>query len=90
MIDKALAKIFGTKHEREIKKMRPMVAAINDLEPQMQALSNEDLAAQTVKFREQLAQGVELVIVGLAGERAPEAFAASERRVDLVTGVVVV
>src|SRR5580698_8424039 len=60
MIDKALAKIFGTKHEREIKKMRPMVAAINDLEPQMQALSNEDLAAQTVKFREQLAQGATL------------------------------
>src|SRR5580692_10802313 len=60
MIDKALAKIFGTKHDREIKKMRPIVAAINDLEPQMQALSNEDLAAQTVKFREQLAQGATL------------------------------
>src|SRR5277367_3049190 len=60
MIDKALAKIFGTKHDREIKKMRPMIAAINDLEPQMQALSNEGLAAQTVKFREQLAQGATL------------------------------
>ena len=60
MIDKTLAKLFGTKHDREIKKMRPMVAAINDLEPQMQALSNEDLAAQTVKFREQLAQGATL------------------------------
>src|SRR6202050_502509 len=60
MIDKALAKIFGTKHEREIKKLRPIVAAINDLEPQMQALSNEELAAQTVKFREQLAQGATL------------------------------
>jgi preprotein translocase subunit SecA len=60
MIDKALAKIFGTKHDREIKKLRPMVAAINDLEPQMQALSNEDLAAQTVKFREQIAQGATL------------------------------
>ncbi len=60
MIDKALAKIFGTKHEREIKKLRPIVAAINDLEPEMQALSNEELAAQTVKFREQLAQGATL------------------------------
>jgi preprotein translocase subunit SecA len=60
MIDKALAKIFGTKHDREIKKLRPLVAAINDLEPQMQALSNEDLAAQTVKFREQIAQGATL------------------------------
>src|ERR1700683_4717665 len=60
MIDKALAKIFGTKHDRERKKRRPTIAAINDLEPQMQALSNEDLAAQTVKFREQLAQGATL------------------------------
>jgi preprotein translocase subunit SecA len=60
MIDKTLAKIFGTKHERAIKTMRPMVAAINELEPQMLALSDEELAAQTVKFREQLAQGATL------------------------------
>ena len=37
--------------------MMPMVAAINALEPQMQELSNEELAAQTAAFREQLAQG---------------------------------
>src|SRR5215470_9844183 len=55
-----LAKIFGTKHEREVKAMQPMIAAINDLEPQMQALSEEDLAAQTVRFREQLDQGASL------------------------------
>ena len=55
-----LAKIFGTKHEREVKAMRPLIAAINDLEPQMQALSDEELAAQTVAFREQLAQGATL------------------------------
>ncbi len=60
MIDNFLAKIFGTKHEREVKAMRPLIAAINDLEPQMQALSDEELAAQTVKFREQLAQGATL------------------------------
>src|SRR5271155_5583504 len=57
MLDAALAKIFGTRHEREVKKMRPIIAAINELEPQMQALSDQDLAYQTVKFREQLAQG---------------------------------
>ncbi len=34
-LDKILAKIFGTKHEREVKAMRPMIAAINELEPQM-------------------------------------------------------
>ncbi|HWZ31321.1 MAG TPA: preprotein translocase subunit SecA [Bryobacteraceae bacterium] len=57
MIDHYLAKIFGTRHEREVKKMRPMIAAINELEPQMQALSDDELKAQTVMFREQLAQG---------------------------------
>ncbi|MDP9114778.1 MAG: preprotein translocase subunit SecA, partial [Acidobacteriota bacterium] len=40
--------------------MMPLIAAINELEPQMQALSNEELAAQTVVFREQLAQGATL------------------------------
>ena len=44
MLDNLLAKIFGTKHEREVKAMRPIVAAINDLEPQMQGLSDEELA----------------------------------------------
>ena len=34
-----LAKVFGTKHEREMKAMLPLVAAINELEPQMQALT---------------------------------------------------
>jgi preprotein translocase subunit SecA len=60
MIDRALAKIFGTKHERAVKKMRPTIAAVNELEPQMQAMSDEELAAQTVMFREQMAQGATL------------------------------
>ncbi len=33
MFETVLTKIFGTKHDREVKKMRPLVAAINDLEP---------------------------------------------------------
>jgi preprotein translocase subunit SecA len=59
-IDKILAKIFGTKHEREVKAMRPMIASINELEPQMEQMSDQELAAQTVRFREQLAQGTAL------------------------------
>ncbi len=39
-----LAKVFGTKHARDVKAMMPLVAAINALEPQMQALTNEELA----------------------------------------------
>src|SRR6202051_3404339 len=68
-LDSVLAKIFGTKHEREIKAMRPLIAAINDLEPRMRELSDEELAAQTVSFKEQFAQGATL------DDLLPEAFA---------------
>jgi preprotein translocase subunit SecA len=59
-VEKLMAKVFGTKHEREVKALRPTIAAINDLEPQIQELSDEELAAQTVRFREQLDQGATL------------------------------
>src|SRR5881394_2603467 len=59
-IDAMLAKVFGTRHEREVKAMRPLIAAINEMEPQIQELSDQELAAQTVLFREQLAQGATL------------------------------
>src|SRR5579864_834322 len=57
MLDTILAKVFGTKNEREIKAMRPIIAAINDLEPQMQQLSDAGLAAKTPEFKERLANG---------------------------------
>ena len=60
MIDAVLAKIFGTKNEREIKGMLPTVAAISDLEPQMRQLSDIDLAAKTIEFKEKLDQGATL------------------------------
>jgi preprotein translocase subunit SecA len=60
IVDTLLAKVFGTKTEREIKEMRPKVAAINDLEPAMRQLSDIDLAAKTIEFRELLAQGATL------------------------------
>jgi preprotein translocase subunit SecA len=60
MLDQVLAKVFGTKHEREVKAMRPMIQAINDLEPRMMELTDAELAAQTVTFKQQLAQGATL------------------------------
>ena len=60
IVDTVLAKIFGTKTDREIKNMRPTVAAINDLEPAMRQLSDIDLAAKTIEFKEKLAQGASL------------------------------
>ncbi len=60
IVDALLAKIFGTKNEREVKAMLPTVAAIGDLEPAMRALSDIDLAAKTIEFKERLAQGATL------------------------------
>ncbi|HWE52769.1 MAG TPA: preprotein translocase subunit SecA [Bryobacteraceae bacterium] len=60
MVDVVLARIFGTRNEREVKAMRPVIAAINDLEPSMQALSDIDLAAKTIEFKEKLGQGASL------------------------------
>ncbi len=60
MIDNLLAKVFGTKTEREIKAIRPTVAAINDLESGLQKLSDTDLAAKTIAFKERIAQGAKL------------------------------
>src|ERR1700693_5667046 len=60
MIDAVLAKVFGTKNEREVKAMLPTVAAINELEPELRELSDIDLAAKTIEFRERIAQGATL------------------------------
>jgi preprotein translocase subunit SecA len=60
IVDEILAKIFGTKTEREIKSMQPTVAAINDLEPGIRQLSDIDLAARTIDFKERIAQGASI------------------------------
>src|SRR5271157_1447930 len=60
IVDDILAKIFGTKTEREIKSMLPTVAAINDLEPQIRQLSDIDLAAKTIEFKERIVQGASI------------------------------
>lgn len=60
MIDTVLAKVFGTAAEREIKKLRPYVAAINDMESQVQALSDAELTAKTAEFKQRLANGASL------------------------------
>ncbi len=60
MLEGALAKVFGTKHDREIKAIRPLVAAINDLEPQIKQLSDADLAAKTQDFKQRVANGAGL------------------------------
>ncbi len=60
MINRILTKVFGSQHERDVKKMLPIVAAINEMEPQIKALSDDALRGKTAELREQLANGAVL------------------------------
>jgi len=51
LINTLLGKVFGTRNEREVKRMLPRVEAITALEPEMQKLSDEQLRARTEEFR---------------------------------------
>jgi preprotein translocase subunit SecA len=53
---KVLARIFGTSNEREVKRMMPLVHQINAFEPQIQALSDDELRAKTDEFRARIQQ----------------------------------
>jgi preprotein translocase subunit SecA len=54
LINTLLGKVFGTKNERELKRLMPQVEAINALEPQMRQLSDDRLRAKTEEFRQRI------------------------------------
>jgi preprotein translocase subunit SecA len=60
MLTWALKKILGTSHEREIKKLKPLVDEINKLEPKMQKLKDAELKAKTGELKEKLDNGATL------------------------------
>jgi preprotein translocase subunit SecA len=62
-------KIFGTQNERELKSIYPIVAQINQFEPKIKPLSNDQLKAKTAEFKQRLAAGETLDAI------LPEAFA---------------
>ncbi len=69
MLGALVKNIFGSSNERYIKSVRKVVEQINAFEPAIEALSDEELSGQTVKFREMLANGSSL------DDLLPEAFA---------------
>jgi len=69
MLQAFLTKLFGSRNDRQVKQMMRTVAAINALEPQLQALDDDALKARTAEFRERLAKGQTL------DQLLPEAFA---------------
>ena len=69
MLSNAMKKVFGTKQDRDVKAMSPLLNKINSFEAQMQKMSDEELQAQTPKFRSMLEKGSTL------DDILPEAFA---------------
>ena len=53
----ALGKVFGTKNERELKRLSARVAEINALEPEMQKLADAEFPLRTQQLKERLAEG---------------------------------
>ena len=69
MINKLLAKVIGTQNDRELKRLWPVVARINALEPSVAPLTDAQLKAKTAEFRQRVANGESL------DDLLPEAFA---------------
>ena len=81
MLDTLLAKVFGTKHEREIKRLRPVVDSINGLGPEIEALSDEALQARTDEFKRRHKEGESL------DDLLPEVFAVCREAAWRVMGM---
>ena len=62
-------KIFGTENDRKLKKLRPLVAKINGLEPDFEKLTDDQLRLKTDEYKKQVQEGVSL------DDLLPEAFA---------------
>ena len=70
MLLNTLTKVFGSKNERELKRLQPLVERINALEPEFKAMRDDQLKAMTPKFKERIEQGEPL------DNLIPETFAA--------------
>ena len=76
-----LEKVFGSYSDKEIKKIKPIVAKINSLEPEMEALSDDELRAKTDEFKARIADGATL------DDILPEAFAVVREASKRVLGM---
>src|ERR1700720_2932643 len=60
MLGALARRLFGSANDRYVKSLGPIVSAINELEPQLEAMSDDELRARTQQFKQQLADGTEL------------------------------
>ncbi|MDO4632777.1 MAG: preprotein translocase subunit SecA [Eubacteriales bacterium] len=88
-----IEKIFGTHSERELKRIIPLVDKIDALRPQMQALSDDELKAKTVEFKERLSKGETLDDIlceafAVVREADKRVLGMEPYRVQLIGGIV--
>jgi len=93
MLNTLLRKVFGTKHERDVKRLQPNVVAINALEPQLKTLDDAALRAKTAEFRKRLEDGADVDDVLAAAfavcrEAARRALGMRHFDVQLIGGMV--
>ena len=93
MLTWAMKKIFGTSHERAIRRMRPRVEAIGRMEPELKKLSDEQLRGKTAEFKEKIANGAtvdDLLVPAFAvcREAARRAVKMRHYDVQLIGGMV--
>ncbi len=93
MLETLLAKVVGSQNDRELKRLRPLVAEINAVEPSVQPLTDERLRAKTDEFRKRLADGEtleELLVEAFAVVREAGRRVLNMRHFDvqLIGGVV--
>ena len=90
---KFLTSLFGTRNDREIKKYMKTVAVINDMEPELEKLSDSELKAKTEEFKKRIAEGETLddilpAAFGVVREAAKRAIGQRHFDVQLVGGMV--
>jgi preprotein translocase subunit SecA len=100
LLNSAIAKVFGTSNERAVKRIRPLIEQINALESTVQPLTDEELRAKTIEFRERIAKSIAAANVAADDEDAlyatekaaldeilPEAFAVVREAGKRVVGM---
>ena len=80
-----IKKIVGTKNEREIRRIQPLVEKINALEPQYEKLANAELRAKTDEFKKRIQEATAACRAALEENQAQAAAATGERREELKT-----
>ncbi len=81
MLKKLVTSIFGTKHDRDMKRIQPLVEAVNSFEPKIKPLTDEQLKEKTAEFKSRLQKGETL------DDILPEAFAVCREAALRVLGM---